>query len=92
MIGSRGRMEESIQVAVGCTVNFIVVRYSLPRNADQSPSDGIKLSELSVMMATCCLEKDSSVQAGVQEGSPPRQYALGGGPHFWFTKADINQV
>lgn len=34
------------------------------------------------MMATCFLEKDSSIQAGIQEGSPPRQYELGVTPHF----------
>lgn len=44
------------------------------------------------MMATCCLGKDSSIQAGMQEGSPPRQYELGGAPHVRFTKADISQL
>lgn len=44
------------------------------------------------MMATCYLGKDSTIQAGMQEGSPPRQYELGGAPHVQFTKADINQL
>lgn len=43
-------------------------------------------------MAACWLEKDSSIEAGMQEGSPLGQYELGVVPRFQFTKADINQL
>lgn len=42
-------------------------------------------------MAACWLEKDSSIEAGMQEGSPLGQYELGVVPRFQFTKADSFQ-